>query len=177
LIAFLVSTNRFEDILNVVHIHGHTGSTPQVKRTTGIISEIDRHVNIHLLESVDGNWNQHDGYDAMEYLLLKYPSIDAVIVDGDMAAVGAAQAIKSVGLSPGEDILVVSIDTWQEGLNAIVLGEINASVECSVEFGSKVFEVINNIEAGKTVDKVIFISEGHIFDITNAEDALMHWTR
>jgi len=50
-------------------------------------------------------------------------------------ALGAIQALKSAGMKPGFDVMVVSIDGEKAALEAIIRGELGVSVESNPRFG------------------------------------------
>jgi simple sugar transport system substrate-binding protein len=86
-------------------------------------------------------------------------------------ALGAIQAIEEAGLTPGKDILIVSIDAIKEAVQAVANGKINCTVECNPLFGPKVYDAIAKILAGESVAKELY-NVDELFDATNAAAAL-----
>jgi ABC-type sugar transport system substrate-binding protein len=99
--------------------------------------------------------------------------ITAVYAHNDDMALGAIQAIEAAGKKPGEDILIVSVDGVKAALQAIVEGKLNCSVECNAMLGPQLFDLIEQVLAGKKVPKRVLIKET-VFDKTNAKEALPH---
>lgn len=97
-------------------------------------------------------------------------NIDAVFAHNDEMGIGAIQAIKDAGLVPGEDILVVSIDGQKEALDAVIAGEMIATVQCSPKHGPTVFDVIAKLENGESVEKETIIPD-QVITIENADEA------
>ncbi|MCE7875107.1 LacI family transcriptional regulator, partial [bacterium CPR1] len=69
------------------------------------------------------------------------------------------------------DIKIIAIDAIREGVQAVADGRINCVVECNPLFGSKVYDTIEAILAGKKVPKMVF-NKDELFDHTNAAAAL-----
>jgi len=80
-------------------------------------------------------------------------------------AIGAIQAIREAGLTPGEDIIIIGVDAVKLAFEAILAGEMNATVECSPLLGSTVVRVIQDHQAGRTPNKIIY-SDVRVFDET-----------
>ncbi len=78
-------------------------------------------------------------------------------------AVGAIQALKDAGYSPGEDVTVVSIDGTRDALEAIVSGEINATVETNPRFGPLAFDTVERFLSGERMPQRIIVKD-RLFD-------------
>jgi ribose transport system substrate-binding protein len=94
-------------------------------------------------------------------------NITAVYAHSDEMALGAIQALKAAGLQPGKDVLVVSVDGQKTALEAIIRGEMNATVECNPRFGPIAFDTLEKYLRGETVPAKIII-EDRFFDSSNA---------
>lgn len=97
--------------------------------------------------------------------------ITAVYAHNDEMALGAIRAVQEVGLRPGRDVTLVSIDGEREALEAILRGELGASVESNPRFGPPAFKALNEYLRGEPVPPRIVI-EDHLFDAANAEEYL-----
>jgi simple sugar transport system substrate-binding protein len=86
-------------------------------------------------------------------------------------ALGAIQAIEAAGLTPGKDIVLVSIDAIREGVQAVIDGKLGCTVECNPLFGPKVYDTVADLLAGKPVPKKSF-NHDERFDATNAAQAI-----
>ena len=154
--------------LNIVILQGTIGSSAQVGRTQGVTEGIAKNPKYKLLAKQTGEFTQAKGQEVMESFLKAYPKIDVVIAENDNMAFGAIDAIKAVGKKPGKDIIIISFDAVKEAFNRMLAGDINADVECNPLHGPRVAEIIQALEAGKTVDKIMYVKEG-TFDTTNAK--------
>jgi len=98
-----------------------------------------------------------NGPERLPEAFLKTPEakkINAIYAHNDDMAIGAIQAMKQAGLKPGKDIKIVSIDAIKDALEALVAGELNCSVECSPRIGPQLFDIIESIQAARTIAAV-----------------------
>jgi simple sugar transport system substrate-binding protein len=156
---------------NMVVLEGTTGSAPAIDRATGFNSAIGSS-GIKTLDSQTGNFTRADGKTVMEGFLQKYgKSINLLFAQNDDMGLGALDAIKAAGLTPGKDIKIVTIDGTHDGLTALSQGEFNYVVECNPLLGDKVASVVKDVLAGKKVDKAYTAVDG-AFDQAQATAAL-----
>ena len=108
----------------------------------------------------------------MEAFIKKHgKAITIVYAHNDDMALGAAQAIEEAGLKPGKDITIVTIDAIKEGIQAVIDGRINCTVECSPLFGPKVYDTVAKLLAGEKVPKKAY-NKDELFDIKNAASVI-----
>jgi len=156
---------------NMVVLEGTTGSAPAIDRATGFNSAIGSS-GIKTLDSQTGNFTRADGKTVMEGFLQKYgKTINLLFAQNDDMGLGALDAIKAAGLTPGTDIKIVTIDGTHDGLTALSQGEFNYVVECNPLLGDKVASVVKDVLAGKSVDKAYTAVDG-AFDKDQATAAL-----
>lgn len=156
---------------NMVVLEGTTGSAPAIDRATGFNSAIGSS-SIKTLDSQTGNFTRADGKTVMEGFLQKYgKTINLLFAQNDDMGLGALDAIKAAGLTPGKDIKIVTIDATRDGLTALSKGEFNYVVECNPLLGDKVASVVKDVLAGKKVDKAYTAVDG-AFDQAQATAAL-----
>ncbi len=150
---------------NIVELRGTDGSSSAITRKQGFEEYINLYPEMRMIASESANFTRNEGKKVMENLLQKYGDrITAVFA----MAIGAIQATKAIGKTPGKDIIFVSIDGEKDALKAIIAGELGCSVECSPYFGPIAFDVIEMLERGEKVPANI-VNEDRIFDISNAE--------
>ena len=156
---------------NMVVLEGTTGSAPAIDRATGFNSAIGSS-GIKTLDSQTGNFTRADGKTVMEGFLQKYgKTINLLFAQNDDMGLGALDAIKAAGLTPGKDIKIVTIDGTHDGLTALSQGEFNYVVECNPLLGDKVASIVKDVLAGKKVDKAYTAVDG-AFDKDQATAAL-----
>ena len=164
---YLEKQGRSDEEIRIVTLQGTTGATAQIGRTKGFQTVLDEHDNWTMLERMDGDFTQAKGQEVMETLLEKYSDIDVVVCENDNMAFGAVDAIKEAGRTcgPDGDIIIISFDAVRAAFDAMINGDINAVFECNPLHGPKLREIIDDLAAGKTVDKIQYMEEAY-FDTT-----------
>jgi galactofuranose transport system substrate-binding protein len=156
---------------NIVELTGTSGSSVAMDRQKGFVDKLkEKAPDMKVIASQTGDFARANGQKVMENLLQSEgDKINAVYAHNDEMAIGAINAIKAAGKVPGKDIIIVSVDGTKDALQAIIDDEMGATVESSPFFGPSVFDVIENLEDGKEVEKEIII-EDRFFDKSNAAD-------
>ncbi len=167
LVSYLEAMGRGAEDLNIVVLQGTEGSSAQLGRTAGFAAIAETMENWHILESSSGDFTTAKGKEVMEYFLQTYDAIDVVISENDNMTFGAMEAIWEAGKTCGEDgdIIIVSFDAVKDAIVAISEGTLNATFECNPLLGSAVEQIILDLEAGKTVEKIQYVEETY-FDAT-----------
>ena len=156
---------------NMVVLEGTTGSSPAIDRAKGFSTGIAGSA-IKTLDSQTGNFTRADGKTVMEGFLQKYgKTINLLFAQNDDMGLGALDAIKAAGLTPGKDIQIVSIDATKDGLTALSQGQFNYVVECNPLLGPGVAKIVKDVLEGKTVEKKYTATDGS-FNQQQATDAL-----
>jgi len=157
--------------INIVELQGTTGSAPAIDRKTGFGNILAKHGNWKITRSQTGNFTSAEGKAVMEAFLKADKNIQVLYAHNDQMALGAIQAIKEAGLKPGKDIIIVGVDAVKGAFEAMVAGEMNASIECSPLLGPQAVQAIRDLRDGKKLPARIWTIEGS-FDQTNAAAAL-----
>lgn len=157
--------------INIVQIEGTTGSAPAIDRSTGFANILAKHSNWKISRSQTGDFTVDGGKAVMEAFLKADKTIQVVYAHNDGMALGAIQAIKEAGLKPGKDIIIISVDGVKGAFQAMVAGELNASIECNPLLGPQALQAVKDLKAGKKIPARIWTIEG-VFDQTNAAAAL-----
>ena len=148
----------------VVIMEGTTGASAQVDRTAGNLKALAEYPNMELVGQQSGNFTRAEGQAVMESWLKSIEKIDILFAQNDDMALGAIDAIKAAGLVPGKDIIIVGCDSVKAAFEAIVAGEMNATIECTPLYGPFVVDFINKLEAGETFDKTVVNPEEGVYD-------------
>jgi len=144
---------------NLVILEGTTGSSAAEDRATGFASAIEG-TDINVLDSQTGNFTRAEGKTVMEGYLQKYgDTIDVLFAHNDDMGLGALDAIKAAGLTPGVDIQIVTIDAVKDGMTALAAGEFNFIVECNPLLGEKAADLVKAVLAGDTVEKATIVED------------------
>ena len=152
------------EIVKVAIMEGTTGSDAQVGRTEGNLAALKDYPWMEVVGQQTGNFTRAEGQALMESWLKSVDKIDVLIAQNDDMALGAIDAIKAAGLVPGKDIIIVGCDSVKAAFEAIVAGDMNATIECNPLYGPFVVDCIEKLEAGETFDKTVIHPEEGVFD-------------
>ena len=142
------------DRVNIVEITGTEDSTPMRQRQKGFADTVAKDGRMTVLESVNGDFLKSRGAECMRYLLEKYgDEIDVVYSHNDEMTLGALPEIEAAGLTPGRDMVIISIDGGQEAFDILKQGKINCIVECTPMLGSTLMETAKKLKNGESVDR------------------------
>ncbi len=156
----------------IVELQGTPGSAPANDRRKAFAEGIAKHPDLKIIDSQSGDFRRTGGKEVMEAFIKKHgKNIDILYAHNDDMALGAVQAIEEAGMKPGTDIIIVSIDAVREGVQAVVAGRINCTVECNPLFGPKVYDTVTKVLAGEKVPRKSY-NKDELFDATNAAAAL-----
>ena len=157
---YLEAQGRSGEEINIVTLQGTIGASAQVGRTDGFGSAME--ANWTMLDRQTGEFTQSKGQEVMESFLKKYDSIDVVVCENDNMAFGAIDAIKAAGKTcgPDGDIIIISFDAVKAAFESMIAGDMNVSVECNPLHGPRVAEIIQILEGGGSVDKIMYVDEG-----------------
>ena len=159
------ATNGTADI---VELSLTPGSSVARDRAAGFRLGIAKFPGMKIIASQTGNASRAEGEHVMQNLAQSLGArITAVYAHNDEMAIGAIQALKGAGRHPGTDVVVVSVDGERAALEAIVSGELAATVESNPRFGPLAFETIANYRKGQTIPPKILLTD-RLFDRTNA---------
>ncbi|OIJ63992.1 ABC transporter substrate-binding protein [Streptomyces mangrovisoli] len=157
---------------HVAILTGSPGNNVTTDRTKGFQDQVKaKYPNVKIVASQTGNFAQADGQKVMEQLLQAHPDIDAVYAENDEMALGAIQAIKSAGKTPGKDVKIVTIDGIQQMVQDVADGLAVADIETNPRFGPLAFQSLQDFYGTTGVQPKVIIKDGH-FTADNAKQAL-----
>jgi galactofuranose transport system substrate-binding protein len=151
----------------VAELQGTVGASVTADRGEGFKSVIDENSGMEIVASQSGNFNRAEGQNVMEQILGGNPDLDAVYAHNDEMAIGAIQALKDAGRKPGEDVTVVSVDGTRDALQAIIDGDLGATVETNPRFGPLAFDTAERFLSGEQIPTKITVQD-RLFDKSNA---------
>ena len=162
---YMKSIGRDTEDVNVAIMEGTTGADAQVGRTEGNLAAMADYPFLKVVAQNTGNFTRAEGQALMESWLKSVDKIDVLIAQNDDMALGAIDAIKAAGLVPGKDIIIVGCDSVKAAFEAIVAGEMNATIECNPLYGQFLVPTIEALEAGETFDKTVVHPDEGVFDM------------
>lgn len=156
----------------VAILEGAPGASVATDRQDGFVDKLESdYPDMEVVVSQTANFVRTEGQQVMEQLLQSNPDINAVYAHNDEMALGAIQAIKDAGKTPGDDIKVVSIDGTKGAVQALANGEMNGVVESNPRFGPLAFETAEKFLAGDPIPQKIIIQD-RIYTPENAQENL-----
>ena len=152
----------------VVILEGDSGTSVALDRNKGFLDAIKNSPDIKVLASQPANFTRAKGLEVMQNLIQAHgKNITVVYTHNDDMALGAIQALKSAGMNPGKDVIVVSVDGIKPALQAIQAGDMNVTVECNPRFGPIAFDTYEKHLRGEQLPAKIIVPD-KFFDKNNA---------
>jgi simple sugar transport system substrate-binding protein len=139
---------------NVVELIGDPNAPAAQDRGQGFREKMTD-CGITITHSQVANWSADQGKQTMNEFLRKTRDIQGVFAQNDDMALGAIEAIKEIGLNPGSDIKLVSVDATKAAFMAMVDGNLNATVECNPWLAPQVYEAALKALNGEELPKWI----------------------
>lgn len=154
----------------IFELQGTTGASAAINRTKGFNDEIASHPDMKIIAAQDASFDRATGLKVMQTLLQSHPDVTAVYAENDEMALGAMDALKAAGKTPGKDVLVASIDGENAALQAVMAGEEGIVIQCNPRLGPAAFQAINDYASGKTLPTWI-VSQDNQYTSDNASKA------
>jgi simple sugar transport system substrate-binding protein len=163
--AGLFLLDKFRDRLEsgepvrIVELSGTVGSSPAAGRAQGFREIIDLYPQFQIVYSESGDFLRSKGYELMRSVLANQSAIDVVFSHNDGMTLGIIDAMKERELSPGTDIVIVTIDGEQSAIDALARGEVNCVVECNPDQGPEIMRLTRLLAAGRAIPRLIHVKE------------------
>jgi galactofuranose transport system substrate-binding protein len=145
--------------VDVVELQGTTGAAPAIDRKAGFEEKIAADPTISITASQTGDFTRDGGKKVMEAFLKSEDGIDVVFAHNDDMGLGAIEAIEAAGLTPGEDIKIITVDAVKDGMAALAEGKINFIVECNPLLGPQLMDLAKKVLAGEEVPERVVTEE------------------
>jgi ABC-type sugar transport system substrate-binding protein len=108
---------------DIIGVTGVPGFSTDTVRSRGRDDAFKDFPKTRLVGQLPGNFNREDSLKATEDLLSRYRNVVGVVAQNDDVAQGVIAALRTAGLKPGKDVLVVGADGTTEGATAIKNGQ------------------------------------------------------
>ncbi len=168
---FLLEKMKDAAHVNIVEISGTVDSTPMRARGEGFREVLDGDTRFTLLESVSGDFLRSKGKECMQGLLIRHKNIDVLYSHNDAMTLGAIEAIEALGLTPGKDIVIITVDGEQAAIDLLKAGKINCVVECNPMIGDQIMQLAKKLAAGETIPRDTYTEEQVFSEFTpNLQD-------
>jgi ABC-type sugar transport system substrate-binding protein len=133
---------------------GNVGSAPAIDRGTGF-RETAEECGIEIPNSQTANWSVVEGKQVTEAWLKESKDVQGIFGQNDEMAFGAIEALKEAGLTPAEDVKIISVDATAGAFQAMLDGTLNVTVECNPLLAPQVYEAALATVNGETLPKWI----------------------
>jgi len=141
------------DPVNIVELQGTIGSAPAIDRKVGFEEVLAEHPNYRIIRSVSGDFFRSIGEAVMRDILVDLRAsgerMDVLFAHNDDMAIGAIAAMEEMGIAPGRDVVIVSVDAIRDAFKAMIDGKLNCTVECSPLLGKQLMKAVKDYMAGK----------------------------
>ena len=161
---YMKSLGRDGEEIAVAIMEGTTGADAQVGRTEGNLEAMANYPFLKVVAQNTGNFTRAEGQALMESWLKSVEKIDVLVAQNDDMALGAVDAIKAAGLVPGKDIIIVGCDSVKAAFEAIVAGDMNATIECTPLYADFVVPTIEGLENGETYGRDVLHPAEGVYD-------------
>lgn len=134
----------------VAELIGIPGATATIDRGKGFHQSADGKLNI--VASQTANFNRAEGLTVTENILQANPDIRGIFAHNDEMALGALEAVQSLG----KEIVIIGFDATDDAVYAVKNGTMKATVAQQPELmGQIAVETALKIISGETVQKTI----------------------
>lgn len=140
--------------LKIVELSGTLSSSPMQQRAEGFRQVLDGDGRFEIVETISGDFLRSKGKECMEALLRRHEVIDVLYSHNDAMTLGAIEAIEAAGLTPGEDIIIITVDGEQAAIDLLQQGRINCVVECTPMLGDIIMDLAKKLAAGEEIPRV-----------------------
>lgn len=147
------------DPVKIVELRGTENSTPALGRSAGFRNKIKDYDYIEIVYSEDGDFMNSRGEEIMKEVISSHIEYDVIYSHNDSMTYGAIKAIEEAGLTPGVDVIIISVDGEQKSIELLREGQINCVVECTPLIGDKLMEISSKILAGELVPQENYSEE------------------
>lgn len=156
--------------VNYILLHGTGGLVHTELRTQGVLQEMESAgLNLNSVAVLEAGYDRYNARNAMAELLAEQsPDFDCVISNNDAMALGAIEALESVGMDPSEKP-IVGVDCTADGAAAVAAGKMYMTVFQNADGqGSGAVQAAVNLLNGNP------INEGTAYEV-DAENPHILW--
>lgn len=138
---------------------GNVGSSAAKDRGQGFREGMGA-CGIEVTNSQTGNWSATEGKQVTEAWLKESQDVQGIFAQNDEMGFGAIEALKEAGLTPGEDVMVLSVDATGNAFKAMLEGDLAVTVECNPLLAPQVYEAALKAANGEELPKWVPSQEG-----------------
>lgn len=163
----------FPEGANYYVLEGVPGLSVVNERNEGFDDVIDGTAGWTEVGAQTANWSADEGKSVTETVLrANNNDIQFIFAQNDEMGIGAAQAVKDAGLTPGTDVKIATIDGTAGALEALAAGDLSFVAQYNPFFGDIAIDAVTTAIDGGTLAKVIIV-DGEAFDSPEAAQAAL----
>ena len=130
------------------------------QRAIGFRETIQGDPRFEIVESVSGDFLKSKGKECMTSILnARGHDIDVLYSHNDAMTLGAIEAIEAAGMTPGKDIVIITVDGEQGAIDLLKQGKINCVVECTPKIGDIIMSLSKKLAAGESIERYTYSKE------------------
>ena len=148
-----------EEYINIVELFGTEGSSVALGRAEGFREVLKTHPEFRILYSKSGDFLRSKGYELAVEFLEMYEDIDVIYSHNDGMTLGVIEAMEEKGLTPGTDIVIITIDAQQAAIDALREGKVNCVIECNPKTGPEIIKLAERLAAGENIPRLQYVHE------------------
>jgi simple sugar transport system substrate-binding protein len=145
--------------VRIIELSGTEGSSVAIGRAQGFRAALSGHPEFQIIHSESGDFLRSKGYEIMHAALKRYPGADAVFSHNDGMTLGMLDAMRELGIKPGKDVAIVTIDAEQAAIDALRRGEVNCVIECNPKTGPTIMKYAQRLAEGKPIPRLLYVPE------------------
>lgn len=163
----------FPEGANYYVLEGVPGLSVVNERNEGFDDAISGAAGWNKVGAQTANWSADEGKSVTETVLkANNNDIQFIFAQNDEMGIGAAQAVKDAGLTPGTDVKIATIDGTEGALKALAAGELSFVAQYNPFFGDIAVDAVKKAIDGGSLEKVIIV-DGETFDSAEAGQAAL----
>ncbi|MGB4405277.1 MAG: ABC transporter substrate-binding protein [Sphaerochaeta sp.] len=147
------------EYINIVELFGTEGSSVALGRAEGFREVLKTHPEFRILYSKSGDFLRSKGYELAVEFLEMYEEIDVIYSHNDGMTLGVIEAMEEKGLTPGIDIIIITIDAQQAAIDALREGKVNCVIECNPKTGPEIIKLAERLAAGENIPRLQYVHE------------------
>lgn len=163
----------FPDGANYYVLEGVPGLSVVNERNEGFENVVGDVAGWNKVGAQTANWSADEGKSVTETVLrANNNDIQFIFAQNDEMGIGAAQAVKDAGLTPGTDVRIATIDGTKGALEALAAGDLSFVAQYNPFFGDIAIDAVNKALLGEPLEKTIIVP-GKTFDSPEAGQAAL----
>ncbi|MDF2613870.1 MAG: ABC-type sugar transport system, periplasmic component [Clostridia bacterium] len=157
---FLMKKFAYEsDDVNIAELYGTVNSSPAEGRSRGFKETIKDNPRFKVICSQSGDFMHSKGKEVMRSILSTYKDIDVLYSHNDSMTLGAIEAMEEVGIIPGKDIIIITIDGEQKAIDALKDRKVNCVIECNPKLGDTIVDLTKKLLNGENIPSTVFVDD------------------